>query len=326
VVSTPPAAVLYRAATVVTSVSQRHSRPRHVRDPCHSPGSRFGAGGVAVDTRGSTTSVRVMEMGHVTQQHERPAVADGLARGRAVAVTAARSAIAKRAMAATLGRALATHAPDARVCVIDLDGTSHDVARRMPVDGPALGDVVALAASAPPHALADVIGREPTSGCYVVAADQHLSLPDAASAIATITALQRAFDCVVVDAPVALGNASRNLDHLAAIVDVIVVASTPHGDDLAATVRYVNTMSRRRIVGTLPPFLDIDVVVTGRAEELSAQREVMDRKLEHMPVAAVLPPLWGRAGAAHDDDALQPVVDRLLRDAHDDEHARRVPS
>src|SRR4051812_34310747 len=260
-------------------------------------------------------------MGHVTTEHyEGLTVADDAARGHAVAVTAARSAIAKRAMAVTTGRALASHATGERVCIVDLDG--NDVARRMPVVGPALADVVAAATSAAPDTLVDLLARDDESGCWVVPADQHLSLPDAASALATIAALRHVFDYVVIDAPVALGTASRNLDRLAGHLDAILVVSTPHADDLAATVRYVNTLSRRRVVGTLPPFLDVDVVVTGHADDLAAQRDLMERKLEHIPVAAVLPPLWGRAGAEHGDDVMQPVVERLVRDAHDDGRAR----
>jgi cellulose biosynthesis protein BcsQ len=265
-------------------------------------------------------------MGRVTADHGWTVVTDGeQARGRAVAVTAARSAIAKRAMAVTVGRALAAHAPDERVCVVDFDDASHDVARRLPVDGPSLGSVVALAADGgAPERLLDTLGRDRESGCFAVPADQHLSLPDVASAIATIAALQRALDHVVIDVPVGLGTANRNLDRLAGVVDTILVATTPHGDDIAATVRYVNTLSRRRIVGTLPPFLAIEVVVTGRADEVNAHREVIERKLEHIPVAAVLPPLWGRAGATHDDDVMQPVVERLTRDAHEDGELRPV--
>jgi cellulose biosynthesis protein BcsQ len=252
--------------------------------------------------------------------------ADEHARGRAVAVTAARSAIAKRAMAATVGRALAGHTQDHLVCVVDFDDASHDVGRRLPVGGPSLGDVVALAANGAPHQLVDTLGRDVESGCFAVPADQHLSLPDVTSAMATITALQRAFDHVVIDVPVGLGTSNRNLDRLAGVVDTILVATTPHGDDIAATVRYVNTLSRRRIVGTLPPFLEIEVVVTGHADELNAHRDVIERKLEHISVAAMLPPLWGRAGATHDDDVMRPVVERLVRDAHDDEQRGRVTS
>src|SRR5262245_52674620 len=116
--STAGGAVLYWGELVVTRVSQQDFPRPTGRDPCHEPAARFAAARVAVDNCLRTTERTGDRMGRVTTDQGWTVVTDGeQARGRAVAVTAARSAIAKRAMAVTVGRALAAHVADERVCV-----------------------------------------------------------------------------------------------------------------------------------------------------------------------------------------------------------------
>src|SRR4051812_15628229 len=81
-------------------------------------------------------------MGRVTaEQHDVGTAERAAARGVVVAVTAARSGIAKRGMPTALARALAARTGAERVCLLDLDSTSDDAAKRTNVAGPTYADV-----------------------------------------------------------------------------------------------------------------------------------------------------------------------------------------
>jgi hypothetical protein len=84
-------------------------------------------------------------------------------------------------------------------------------------------------------------------------------------------------------------------------------------------VNYLNVVSRARLVGHLPPSLELRVVPTG--DDTHAGRWFANR-IDTVPVADVVPRCWGRGAAmgAPDRDvprALAALVDALASGVND---------
>jgi MinD-like ATPase involved in chromosome partitioning or flagellar assembly len=225
-------------------------------------------------------------------------------RGMVIAVTSARQGTAKRGLSTALAMAL-VHAGCGDTCLVDIDIAESDVAKRFAVRGSTVVDLARQLRDEPHLDTMVGIARDEGSGCFVVPTAEHRLPFDADSYVDVLTALRKSVDCVVVDAPVALGTGTRPLDRIAPLIDVLVVATLADISHLSAATTYLSAISRGRAAGLLPTSLRAHVVVTGAAYTRPAERIALQRNLRVAPDAALLPQLWGR-------DAVAPVVDGQL--------------
>jgi MinD-like ATPase involved in chromosome partitioning or flagellar assembly len=232
---------------------------------------------------------------------------------RVVAVTAARVGTAKRGVAAGVARGLARLGAG-RVCILDADVTTRDVSVRFGVEGPTAADVLfAIEHAGDADPLQD-IARD-ADGCLVVPVGASNDTLDASVFARLILRLRAHVEYLVVDTPVGLGMYARRVDHLIATVDELLVATTTQPEDVPALMHYLNTITRARVTGEIPPTVELRVVPTGEGVD-DDEPPALSRKLPSVPVSDVLPQLWGRnAGLIDPDaDALPETLANLVRE------------
>jgi hypothetical protein len=218
--------------------------------------------------------------------------ADGRAgrTGAVLAVTAARPTTAKRGFAFALGRAF-TRLAGASVCVVDADVNARDATRRTVIGGRTVRELAAAGSGR----LLELVGRDPASGCWYVPIGNRRELVDGALYADVVRRLRDEVDVVIVDAPVGFATLSRRIDHLVHDVDQVVVATPAVPAEVPAVVDYLNVLGRDRLLGEVPPMLELCVVPTGDDPQAGAW---FAERIANVPVAGVVPRTWGRAAAA----------------------------
>jgi MinD-like ATPase involved in chromosome partitioning or flagellar assembly len=232
-----------------------------------------------------------------------------------IAVTAPRLITCKRGVAAHLAASLALTSTSESVCVVDIDIESRDIGTRFGVTAPLLLDVANTLGSAIVRTPIEERLTHTPSGVAVLPTRPPAPalLPQfEAKTPAVVRALRSAFDFLVVDAPVGLGEAPWHTDILRS-VDVLLVAVTADASALGSALRYLHTLASARNRGILPSTFATHVVLTG-ADDGSRTIEDVDvaRKLQGISVLGSIPQLWGRQRPAGALDALEPELARAL--------------
>ncbi len=233
---------------------------------------------------------------------------------RVVAITAARPGTAKRGLAAGIGRALARLAPG-DVCVVDADRAARDVGDRFGVAGPTVAQVAATCAEEPDVDLPATLARE-AGGCFVVPLPADNRPVDPAAFAQVLRHLRRSFAYIVVDAPIAFAMHRGSTDGLVDLVDDLFVATAARPGDVSSLVRYVNTITRGRVTGEIPPALEIRVVPTGSEAMTIDATSYLARTFHTVEITDVMPPLWGRDETPLHGDAAtlpEPLVNVVRR-------------
>jgi Mrp family chromosome partitioning ATPase len=213
-----------------------------------------------------------------------------------IGVTAARFEACKRGLAANYAAVLARR-EERSVCVVDADGRSCDVGTRLAVRGltlqrfalPRLANedtflsTKALARMAYPHLT--VVPVEPS----------FLDLGFRQAYDATLDAVVRDFDIIVIDQPVGAGRPGPTLDgKMVDRLDVLLVACTPDRSAVAATLRHIELFEEAKERGAVAPHVELYVVMTG--DEGSTLLDPLDvAELLGEPLIGHVPQLWGRA-------------------------------
>ncbi|MGQ0825683.1 MAG: hypothetical protein ACT4OX_11785 [Actinomycetota bacterium] len=242
---------------------------------------------------------------------------DPSAHARVIAVTAVRAGTAKRGVAAAIAIAIARARPG-RVCVLDADLTMSDVAMRFNVIGPTFLELARALEDEPDRDACASIAVDPASGCLVIPAGAGRDIVDSSAYSRVIYWLRDHVDQRVIDVPPRLATMSRPADKNIKALDAVVVATTPHADELGAAIDYLNSITRAQIVGNLPSWIEFHLLITGTDTELASSRLTLERTRRAVDSSAVLPCLWGRNAASPigDDGTLQgpfaALVDQLL--------------
>ena len=232
-----------------------------------------------------------------------------------IAVTAPRSLTCKRGVAAHLAASLAITNAHESVCVVDIDIESRDIGTRFGVEKPLLLDIASTLGSATVRTPIEQRLAHTSSGVAVLPTRPPAAalLPQFESkAPAVVRALRSAFDFVVIDAPVGLGEAGWHTDILKSI-DVLLVAVTADASALGSALRYMHSLASARNRGTLPSTFATHVVLTG-ADDGSRTIDDVDiaRKLQGISVLGSIPQLWGRQRPAGSLDRVEPTLANAL--------------
>jgi MinD-like ATPase involved in chromosome partitioning or flagellar assembly len=238
---------------------------------------------------------------------------------RVLAVSAAREGTAKRGLAAGIGRALA-RSDRGRVCVLDADVVSRDVAMRFGLVGPSAAQLADALTDSPDGDPLAGLAREP-DGCWVVPMLSDRDHVDSSTYAQVLQRLRTHVDYVVIDAPVGLGMYGRRADQLIRHIDEVLVATSAQPEEVPALINYLNAITRGRVTGEVPALLDVRVVPTveDAGDEAVA---ALARKVRLVPVSDALPRLWGRNATLLEDEAeavpdtLAKLVDELVGRSH----------
>ncbi|MCU1429561.1 MAG: hypothetical protein JWL83_3561 [Actinomycetia bacterium] len=204
--------------------------------------------------------------------------------GRVVAVTAAHDETAKRGLASGIARALA-RGEDQRVCVLAADATSRDVKPRF------------------------------EDGCWIASLGAAGAEVDPSEYARIIRGLRGCVDYIVIDAPIGFAVHARRIDRMVHFVDELLVATNAQSMSTRALVHYVNAITRGRVTGAIPGTLEVRVVPTGAESDDDDVTASLSRKLGVVPVAQVVPSLWGRNASRSDDLSFVPeTLEQLIRE------------
>jgi septum formation inhibitor-activating ATPase MinD len=220
-------------------------------------------------------------------------------RGTVIAVTSGRSGIAKRGVSAALAVALRAGGYGS-TCVVDIDVAARDVAKRFTVSGPSFGELARVMRNERPDDVLDLLGHDPATDIWVVPAGTSAATLDSGAYLEVLDALRARVDWLIVDAPAGLATASRPVDRIIDLVDVLVTATSVDPVDLSSTIASARIVTRQQSLGILPTSLRTQLVIAAGANELDAHRLTLQRKLRGMGDVAMLPRLWGR-------DAVSPI-------------------
>jgi hypothetical protein len=217
------------------------------------------------------------------------------ARGRVVAVTAARAGVAKRGLAAGIARVLAGEVRG-RVCVVDADVDARDVGLRFGIARPT-GAELAFHLTEAGHDPLSLVARDDATGCWVVPASSRTDERDLSPYARLVDHLRAHVDHLVVDTPAPLAPRHRHADDFLALTDELLVATTTEAEDVPALVRYLNRMTRGRVTGEVPSELEIRVVPTGDPKRRDGIL-TLAKKIRTVEVADAVPRLWGRGASS----------------------------
>jgi MinD-like ATPase involved in chromosome partitioning or flagellar assembly len=232
-----------------------------------------------------------------------------------IAVTAPRLLTCKRGVASHIAASLALTSSTESVCVVDVDIESRDVGTRFGVQSPLLLDIASTLGSATVRTPIEQRVTRTASGVAVLPTRPPAAalLPQFESkAPAVVRALRSAFDVLVIDAPVGLGEAPWHADILRS-VDVLLVAVTADASALGSALRYLHSLASARNRGVLASTFATHVVLTG-ADDGSRTIDDVDiaRKLQGISVLGSIPQLWGRQRPAGALDRIEPELAQLL--------------
>jgi MinD-like ATPase involved in chromosome partitioning or flagellar assembly len=232
-----------------------------------------------------------------------------------IAVTAPRLLTCKRGVASHIAASLAITSTTDSVCVVDIDIESRDVGTRFGVQSPLLLDIANTLGSATVRTPIEQRLTHTASGVAVLPTRPPAAalLPQFESKTpAVVRALRSAFDYLVIDAPVGLGEAAWHADILRS-VDVLLVAVTADASALGSALRYLHSLASARHRGTVSSTFAIHVVLTG-ADDGSRTIEDVDiaRKLQGISVLGSIPQLWGRQRPAGALDRIEPELAQQL--------------
>ena len=223
--------------------------------------------------------------------------------GLAVGITNPRLTATRRGVEVELAARLAASTGEL-VCVVGADPTDRDVDRQLPRLVEEWGNPASMEVNRGLHRLR-VADFARTRVCVVTVSDRE-------SVELVFPTLQQRFGFVVVDAPsragVGVGIAGMLLDWL----DVLLVATGLHADELAETRQYLERLDARANATRV----DVRVLPIGEPDGSGLTPRQLANRLAALPAVARIPPLGGAAPRTAETRAavaaaLQPIVDWL---------------
>ena len=211
----------------------------------------------------------------------------------------------KRGLAAELAPRL-VRAADTHVCLVGADPTDRDIERRTPQMLLRADDYTRTSLKEGVHSLEATF--LPSDRLCVV------GLSDRATVGSVLPRLREMFDFVVVDAPSRVGAGVGIARMLPLQLDMLIVASGLHADELALTRLYVDQLREMPNARGV----DVHVVTTGSPFKSGLSPEQLERRLEPLPVVARLVRALDQSAdmlperREHLDAALQPLVEAVL--------------
>jgi MinD-like ATPase involved in chromosome partitioning or flagellar assembly len=212
-------------------------------------------------------------------------------RGRVVAVSATQPGTAKRGVAVGIARTLAA-ITSARICVLDADVHAREVGWRLGVASPTAKEVASAYRADNDIDPLQLAARDERSGIWVVPLGDERNPLERSAYRLLLQLLRDHVDYLVIDAPLAFAMHARRIDRLISDVDELVVAADTRPTEFPTLLRYLNVLSRGRIMGELPADLDVRVVPTG--EPSPDDSTLWRRAPRGVVVTDAVPNFWGR--------------------------------
>jgi hypothetical protein len=215
----------------------------------------------------------------------------------------------KRGIAAELAPRLAL-AADTHVCLVGADPTDRDIERRTPQLLQQAGQYTRRSIREGVHSL-DAAFLPSERLCLI-------NLSDRATVGSVLPRLREMFDFVVVDAPSRVGGGVGIARMLPIQLDMLVIASGLHADELAMTRLYVEQLREMPNARAV----EVRVVTNGNPFKSGLSPEQLERRLQPLPVIARLVRALDQSAdmlperREHLDAALQPLVDAVLAVRH----------
>jgi hypothetical protein len=211
----------------------------------------------------------------------------------------------KRGIAAELAPRIAL-AADTHVCLVGADPTDRDIERRTPLLLQRTGEYTRRSIREGVHSL-DAAFLPSERLCII-------NLSDRATVGSVLPRLREMFDFVVVDAPSRVGGGVGIARMLPIQLDMLVIASGLHADELALTRLYVEQLREMPNARGV----DVRVITNGNPFKSGLSPEQLDRRLRQLPVVTRLVRALDQSAdmlperREHLDVAFRPLVEAVL--------------
>jgi hypothetical protein len=211
----------------------------------------------------------------------------------------------KRGIAAELAPRLAL-AGNTHVCLVGADPTDRDIERRTPLLLQRAGEYTRRSIREGVHSL-DAAFLPSERLCLI-------NLSDRATVGSVLPQLREMFDFVVVDAPSRVGGGVGIARMLPIQLDMLVIATGLHADELALTRLYVEQLREMPNARGV----DVRVVTNGNPFKSGLSPEQLERRLRPLPIIARLVRSLDQSAdmlperREHLDAAFRPLVEAVI--------------